>query len=292
MNFRILNYFLTVAHEKNITKAAEVLHITQPTLSRQLMQLEEDLGTKLFDRSQHKFALTPSGQFLVQRAQEILDMVEKTTLDIQDQEQNLSGSIAFGAGEYYATQTLAQLIGAFQRQYPAVTFDLFTATADTLLEKMEKGLIDIAILQAPVDTTNYDYIHLQNKEIWGILMRKDAPLATRKAIKACELCGLPVILPVRLQVRSEIFNWLSGDIAKIHFVGNCNLLANTAVLVEQNNYYAITIRPPLMNENRFVFRPLQPALSGDILLVWRRDRQQSHTLQKFIDFAKCFLSIE
>ena len=116
MNFRILNYFLTVAHEKNITKAAEVLHITQPTLSRQLMQLEEDLGTKLFDRSQHKFALTPSGQFLVQRAQEILDMVEKTTLDIQDQEQNLSGSIAFGAGEYYATQTLAQLIGAFQRQ--------------------------------------------------------------------------------------------------------------------------------------------------------------------------------
>ena len=237
MNFRILNYFLTVAHEKNITKAAEVLHITQPTLSRQLMQLEEDLGTKLFDRSQHKFALTPSGQFLVQRAQEILDMVEKTTLDIQDQEQNLSGSIAFGAGEYYATQTLAQLIGAFQRQYPAVTFDLFTATADTLLEKMEKGLIDIAILQAPVDTTNYDYIHLQKKEIWGILMRKDAPLATRKAIKACELCGLPVILPVRLQVRSEIFNWLSGDIAKMHFVGNCNLLANTAVLVEQNNYY-------------------------------------------------------
>ena len=115
MNFRILNYFLTVAHEKNITKAAEVLHITQPTLSRQLMQLEEDLGTKLFDRSQHEFALTPSGQFLVQRAQEILDMVEKTTLDIQDQEQNLSGSIAFGAGEYYATQTLAQLIGAFQR---------------------------------------------------------------------------------------------------------------------------------------------------------------------------------
>ena len=123
-------------------------------------------------------------------------------------------------------------------------------------------------------------------------MRKDAPLATRKAIKACELCGLPVILPVRLQVRSEIFNWLSGDIPKMHFVGNCNLLANTAVLVEQNNYYAITIRPPLMNENRFVFRPLQPALSGDILLVWRRDRQQSHTLQKFIDFSKCFLSIE
>ena len=292
MNFRILNYFLTVVHEKNITKAAEVLHITQPTLSRQLMQLEEELGVKLFDRSQHKFALTPSGQFLVQRAQEILDMVEKTTLDIQEQEENLSGNIILGAGEYYSTQVLAQIIGAFQKQYPAVTFELFTSTADMLLAKMEKGLIDAAILQAPVDTTNYDYIHLQEKETWGVLMRKDVPLAKKIAIKASDLSGLPIVLPVRLQVRSEIFNWLSGDIANMHFVGSCNLLANTAVLVEQNNYYAITIRPPLMNENRFVFRPLQPLLSGEILLVWRRSRQQSLTLQKFIDFAKCFLSIE
>lgn len=292
MNFRILNYFLTVAHEKNITKAAEVLHITQPNLSRQLMQLETALGVKLFDRDKHKFALTPSGQFLVERAREIMNMVEKTTLDIQEQEHNLAGSIAMGAGEYQATEVLAKLIGGFQKQYAAVSFELFTSSSDLLHDKLDKGLLDVAILQAPVDTTNYDYLRLPIRETWCVLMRKDAPLATRKAIKACELCGLPVILPVRLQVRSEIFNWLSGDIAKMHFVGNCNLLANTAVLVEQNNYYAITIRPPLMNENRFVFRPLQPALSGDILLVWRRDRQQSHTLQKFIDFAKCFLSIE
>lgn len=292
MNFRILNYFLTTAHERNITKAAEVLHITQPTLSRQLMQLEEELGTKLFDRSQHKFALTPSGQFLVQRAQEILDMVEKTTLDIQEQERNLSGTITIGAGEYYSTQTLAQIIGAFQKQYPAVTFDLFTGTADILLEKLEKGLLDAAILQAPVDTTNYAHTSLHEKETWGVLMRKEAPLAAKTAIKASDLGGLPLILPARLQVRSEIFNWLSGDIANMHFVGNCNLLANTAVLVEQNNYYAITIQPPLINENRFVFRPLYPFLTAEVLLVWRRDRQQSITQQKFIEFAKCFLSIE
>lgn len=292
MNFRILNYFLTVVHEKNITRAAEVLHITQPTLSRQLMQLEEELGVKLFDRSQHKFALTPSGQFLVQRAQEILAMVEKTTLDIQEQEENLSGTIAIGAGEYYSTQTLAKIIGAFQKEYPAVSFDLFTGTADVLLAKLEKGLLDAAILQAPIDTTNYAHIRLREKETWGVLMRKDVPLAKKIAIKASDLSGLPIVLPVRLQVRSEIFNWLSGDIANMHFVGSCNLLANTAVLVEQNNCYALTIQPPLMNENRFVFRPLQPLLTSEILLVWRRDRQQSLTQQKFIEFAKCFLSIE
>lgn len=224
MNFRILNYFLTVAHEKNITKAAEVLHITQPTLSRQLMQLEEDLGTKLFDRSQHKFALTPSGQFLVQRAQEILDMVEKTTLDIQDQEQNLSGSIAFGAGEYYATQTLAQLIGAFQRQYPAVTFDLFTATADTLLEKMEKGLIDIAILQAPVDTTNYDYIHLQKRKFGVFSCARMLLWQQEKPLKPVSFaaCLLFYLYACKYAVKSSI-----GSAA---ILPKCTLLATVTCL--------------------------------------------------------------
>lgn len=292
MNLRILNYFLTVVHEKNITKAAEVLHITQPTLSRQLMQLEEELGVKLFDRSQHKFALTPSGQFLVERAKEILTMVEKTTLDIQEQERNLTGNIAIGAGEYQATQTLASLIGGFQKQYPAVKFDLFTSSADLLHDKLEKGLLDTAILQAPVDTTNYDYLRLQCRETWCVLMRSDSPLAKKAAITASDLRGLPLILPARLQVRSEIFNWLSGDIAKMRFVGSCNLLANTAVLVEQNNYYGLCVQMPLLDEARFTFRPLAPALHSEILLVWRRGRQHSLAMQKFIEFAKCFLSID
>lgn len=164
MNLRILNYFLTVVHEKNITKAAEILHITQPTLSRQLIQLETELGVKLFDRDKHKFALTPSGQFLVERAREILNMVEKTTLDIQEQEQNLAGSIAMGAGEYQATEVLAKLIGGFQKQYAAVSFELFTSSADLLHDKLDKGLLDVAILQAPVDTTNYDYLRLPIRE--------------------------------------------------------------------------------------------------------------------------------
>ena len=199
MNFRILNYFLTVAHEKNITKAAEILHITQPTLSRQLMQLETALGVKLFDRDKHKFALTPSGQFLVERAREILNMVEKTTLDIQEQEHNLAGSIAMGAGEYQATEVLAKLIGGFQKQYAAVSFELFTSSADLLQDKLDKGLLDVAILQAPVDTTNYDYLRLPIRETWCVLMRSDAPLASKNAITASDLSGLPIISPTGTQ---------------------------------------------------------------------------------------------
>lgn len=292
MNLRILKYFLTVVHEKNITKAAEILHITQPTLSRQLMQLETELNVRLFERNQHKLTLTPSGHFLVERAREILSMVEKTALDIQEQEHNLTGNIAIGAGEYQATEILSKLIGGFQKQYAAVSFDLFTSSADLLHDKLDNGLLDTAILQAPVDTTNYDYLRLPLKETWCVLMRSDSPLAFKEAVTASDLSGLPLILPARLQVRSEIFNWLSGDIAKMRFVGSCNLLANTAVLVEQNYYYGICVKLPLLDEKRFTFRPLKPALHSEILLVWRRDRQHSLAMQKFIEFAKCFLSIE
>ena len=159
-------------------------------------------------------------------------------------------------------------------------------------DKLDKGLLDVAILQAPVDTTNYDYLRLPIRETWCVLMRSDAPLASKNAITASDLSGLPIILPARLQARSEIFNWLSGDITKMRFIGNSNLLANTAVFVEQCGYYGISVQMPLLDEKRFTYRPLTPALYSDILLVWRRDRQQSLALQKFLQFAKCFLSIE
>ena len=195
-------------------------------------------------------------------------------------------------GFMYCAVLLAKLIGGFQKQYAAVSFELFTSSSDLLHDKLDKGLLDVAILQAPVDTTNYDYLRLPIRETWCVLMRSDAPLASKNAITASDLSGLPIILPARLQARSEIFNWLSGDIAKMRFIGNSNLLANTAVFVEQCGYYGISVQMPLLDEKRFTYRPLTPALHSDILLVWRRDRQQSLTLQKFLQFAKCFLSIE
>lgn len=292
MNFRILIYFLTVVRERSITKAADMLHITQPTLSRQLMQLEEDLGVKLFDRSQRKFTLTPAGSFLAQRAADIVDLVEKTEHDIKDQETNLSGNICFGAGEIASVNLLAEIISAFQEKYPNVTFEIFTGTTDIIHYKTEKGLIDIALLQEPIDMLNYSFLTLPCQEELGILMRKDADLAAKPAISAKDLEGRSLLLPTRLQLHSLILNWLSGNISKINIIGTCNLLGNAFPLVKHTGCYAITVRTPLTDSDHFCFRPLQPPLITKVFLAWRSSAATNITVQKFIEFSRCFLGIK
>lgn len=292
MNFRILIYFLTVVRERSITKAADMLHITQPTLSRQLMQLEEDLGVKLFDRSQRKFTLTPAGSFLAQRAADIVDLVEKTEHDIKDQETNLSGNICFGAGEIASVNLLADIIHAFQQKYPNVTFELFTGTTDIIHQKTEKGLIDIALLQEPIDMLNYSFLTLPQQEEMGILMRTDAELAGKESVSAADLENRPLLLPTRLQLHSLILNWLSGNISKIKLIGTCNLQGNIFPLVEHMNCYAITVKTSLPDDKLFCFKPLQPPINTKVFLAWRSSATTSITVQKFIEFAKCFLGIK
>ena len=292
MNLRILTYFLTVAREKNITKAAEILHITQPTLSRQLRQLEEEMGVELFERTQNKISLTPAGNLLVHRGKDILEMVERTELEIKDTDTNLSGHICFGAGELNAVSTLGKIIDAFQNKYPAVTFDLFTNTTDIIQERMEKGLIDIALALEPVDMSNYYYIALPEKEIMGVYMSKDAPLARKEKITSADLIGQRIMMPTRLQVNSQIFNWLSGNIAQIKIVGSCDLVGNSVMLTQSNNYYKFGVRFAAVLENQICFRPMEPPLESRVYLVWRRNASQSLTVQKFIKFTRCFLSME
>lgn len=292
MNLRILNYFLTVAQEQNITRAADILHITQPTLSRQLAQMEEDLGVTLFERDAKKISLTPAGNLLVHRGKEIMTMIEKTEQELKDQEANLSGNISFGAGEYRTVEVLADMIKAFQDKYPAVTFDIFTSTADILKEKMEKGLIDISLLQAPVDITNYNFLLLPQVEQWGILMPSDSPLSAKKAITPEDLSHLPVMPPTRLSARNKVFNWLSGNVANMRFVGTCNLKGNAIIIVLRSGYYAFTIEPSVLNTDKLCFRPLDPPLVSEMYLAWRRGSNFSLTVQKFIEFAPCFLGMK
>lgn len=292
MNLRILNYFLTVAQEQNITRAADILHITQPTLSRQLVQLEKDLGAALFERDTKKLKLTPAGNLLVHRGKEIIAMIEKTEQELKDQETNLSGNISFGAGEYRTVEVLADMIKAFQDKYPAVTFDIFTSTADVLKEKMEKGLIDISLLQAPVDITNYNFLLLPQAEQWGILMPADSPLSAKKAIAPEDLSHLPVMPPTRLSARNKVFNWLSGNVANMRFVGTCNLKGNAIIIVLRSGYYAFTIEPSVLNTDKLCFRPLDPPLVSEMYLAWRRGSNFSLTVQKFIEFASCFLGMK
>ena len=292
MNLHVLGYFLTVAREQNITKAAEILHITQPTLSRQLVQLEEELGVQLFDRTQRKLTLTPAGNLLVHRGKDIMEMVDKAETEIRDTDTNLNGNISFGAGELNAVNVLADIIAAFQKQYPGVTFDIFTNTTDIMQERMEKGLLDISLAVEPIDVTNYDYIEMPQKEIMGIYMRKDSPLAAKQKISIKDLEGMPLILPTRLQVRSQILNWLSGHIAQVRIVGTINLVSNKAMIVERNNCYGIGVFYPPVLDGNVCFRPMYPAVENRVYLTWRKGMPQSPTVQKFIQFAREYFRTE
>lgn len=290
MNLRILNYFLMVAKEQNITKAAELLHITQPTLSRQLAQLEDELGVQLFERSGHKLLLTDAGNTLLHRGRDILELVEKTELELKDTNKQLNGNICIGAGELHSVKFLSYIISAFRQQHPQVTFDLITNTADVVKEKMEKGLIDIALLLEPIDMVNYNFLIFPEKETLGVYMRKDMELADNENITAEDLQGKELLLPSRLQVRSQILNWLSGSLSKINIVGTSNLLCNTKILVEHNRLYAIAVYTPLDSDS-ICFRPLAPPLDSSVFLAWRRNVHTSSTVQGFIQFVQCFLSM-
>ena len=164
MEIRVLRYFLTVVREESITKASEVLHITQPTLSRQLSQMEEEIGVKLFERGSCKINLTNEGILLRRRAEEILQLVNKTEKELAEQDEQMEGKISIGCGEIASVQLLPELFRTFWEKYPRVSFDIFTATADLVKEQMDKGLLDIGLLLEPIDMEKYDFIRLDMKE--------------------------------------------------------------------------------------------------------------------------------
>ena len=181
MEIRVLRYFLTVVREESITKAADVLHITQPTLSRQLSQMEDDIGVKLFHRGTRKITLTNEGMLLRRRAEEILQLVDNTEKELVEQEEQIEGKITIGCGELASVQILSELIGNFNKKHPGVSYDIFTATADLVKEQMDKGLIDIGLLLEPVDIEKYEFIRLDTREKWVVLMRPDDELAKKKS---------------------------------------------------------------------------------------------------------------
>ena len=180
MELRVLKYFLMVAREENITKAASLLHITQPTLSRQLMRLEEELGTTLFRRSNHSIVLTDDGMLLKRRAREIVALAEKTEQEFSHKEEALTGEIFIGCGETRNMSFLSRQIALFRKEHPLVQFNIYSANADDIKERIEKGLLDFGLLMEPVDIGKYEFIRMPQKEQWGVLVREDSPLAHRE----------------------------------------------------------------------------------------------------------------
>lgn len=216
MEIRVLRYFLTVVREEGINRAAEALHIEQPTLSRQLFQLEREVGVKLFNRGAKKITLTNEGILLRRRAEEILALVDRTEQELIEQDEQVEGRVVIGGGELAAMQELPKIISSFREKYPLVTFDIFTGNADVVKEQMEKGLIDIGVLLEPIDIEKFDFIRLKGKEQWGVLMRPDDPLAEKEVITAKDLENTSLIIPRRKNVQNELTNWLGYSFRESH----------------------------------------------------------------------------
>lgn len=293
MEIRVLKYFLAVAREESISRAAEVLHLTQPTLSRQLTQLEEETGVQLFRRGPRKITLTAEGLLLRRRAEEILDLVDRTVEELPLQKRELEGTVTLGCGEMAGADVLARLCGSFRQEHPKVVFDLYTASADAVKEQMEHGLTDIGLLLEPVDLEKFDFIRLAVRERFVVLMRPDDPLAEKASVTKEDLKDLPLILPRRLNVQSELASWFGDSFHTLNIAYTGNLPTNKLPLVHHGFGYAVVAEgvPDLWNPAYAVVRPLEPELSVGTVLAWKRSQAAGSTVSAFLDHVRCSLGM-
>lgn len=285
MEFRVLQYFLAIAREETISKAAESLHITQPTLSRQMKELEEQLGKQLFIRGNRKINLTEEGILLRQRAEEIISLVEKTESEIMHSDTTISGDIYIGSGETEGMRILAKVIDTCHKEYPKIKFHLYSGNSQDVVEKIENGLIDFGVLIEPADISKYDFIKIPVKDKWGVLMRKDSPIASLKSITADTLKKLPLICSSQEIVKNEISGWLNDDYNKLNIVATYNLIYNASLLVEEGSGYALGL-DKLINtsgNSKVCFIPLEPKLEVGLTLIWKKYHLFSKAASYFLN---------
>lgn len=288
MELRVLRYFLMTAREENITKAAQLLHITQPTLSRQLMQLEEELGTKLFQRGKHNIRLTEDGMLLKKRAQDIVALADRTEKEFTDRQESLAGEIIFGCAETRSVSDLSDIIASFQKSYPLVQYEMYTANADDIKDHLDRGLVDIGLMTDPVDISRYHFIRLPRREQWGVLVRKDSELAKKDRVSPEDLLDIPLLTVKRTLVKNELASWFGKYYDQLQIVGRYNLLNNAAIMVEKGIGTALCFYIDNYYEN-LKFIPLFPYLRTGGVLVWSKDHVLSATAQAFLDRAKEYL---
>ena len=288
MELRVLKYFLAVAREENITKAAEFLHITQPTLSRQLMQLEEELNAQLFIRGKNRIVLTDEGMLLRRRAEEIVDLANKTEKEFLEQDNLVTGEIFIGGGETNAMHILARIIKEFKEEYPQIKYQFYSGNADDIKERLDKGLIDIGLLTEPVDIEKYEFVRLEQKEVWGILAPKDSKLAAKEYATPQDLLKLPLLSTRRTIVQNEIANWFGQDYEQLDIIATYNLIYNAAIMVEEGIGYAICLEK-LVNingETKIRFIPFYPPLLTGTVIVWKKHQIFSPATARFIEKIK------
>lgn len=288
MELRVLQYFLSVAREQSISSAAESLHLSQPTLSTQLKALEEELGKRLLIRGtkgSRKVLLTEEGMILRKRAEEILELVRMTESEISLSDEIIAGDVYIGTGESDMIRIFARAAKSLQEKYPDIHYHILSGNASFVQEHLDRGLIDFGVVYVPVDTNIYSSIKIPVRDIWGVLMRKDAPLAEKEFIQPQDLWDKPLIVSVQKTDAWPMAKWIQHDVAKLNVVATYNLVFNASLMVAEGLGYAICF-DKLINvsgDSNLCFRPLSPRMEAEASIIWKRYQVFSKAAQKFID---------
>lgn len=288
MEMRVLNYFLTVAQVGNITKAASQLHITQPTLSRQLMQLEEDLGVALFVRGKRKMILTEEGLLLKRRAEEILTLTNLTKEELGVKQATIKGTINIGYGLSKATNTFNGLIEGFMSEYNDVTFNMKNGNTHFVLENLENGLIDVGVVLDPVDLEKFSYIHLKEKERWGLIVSNHSHLAKLSYIEPKDLQEIHLIHSPRIELKQKIAAWSKIKYEDMHVIGESEMIVPVLNFIKKNQASAIAIEGAMdsIDKEGICFIPFYPEMVSQSYIVWKKYQSFSLTISKFLDYIQ------
>lgn len=285
LEIRVLRYFLAVAQEGSVTRAARALHLTQPTLSRQIRELEEELGQTLFSRGGRELSLTREGLLLRQRAEEIVGLAEITEKEFRSLgEKTVSGDLSLGCGESKALSFVTDALKVLQDEHPLIIPHFFSGNGEIVMDRLDKGLLDFAVLMGAENTERYSSLPLPNHDTWGLLMDKDDPMAQKKAITAKDLLDIPLILSSQSLSRDELSGWLGFPMSRLHIAATYTLLFNGSLMVRSGLGYALCFDhiAPSGKDSPFAFRPLSPLLTSPLSLVWKKHQILSAPAEAFL----------
>lgn len=272
MDIRVLRYFLAVAREQSFSTAAERLFLSQPTLSRQLKELEDELGKTLFIRSNKGVTLTEEGMILRKRAEEIVDLMDKTEQEVRQSNDNISGTVYIGAGETYAIKLIADTAHRLKADYPDIHYSFFSGNGTDVLEKLERGLLDFGLVFGNIDKTKYEAIEIPLHDTWGVLMRRDEKLAQKSSVSISDVSGLDLIIPRQPNHSTMLSEMIAEQAPDANIVAEYNLIYNASVMVNEGIGSAITL-DRLINvsgDSKLCFRPFEPRMEAICCFIWKR----------------------
>lgn len=284
MEIRVLKYFLAVAREESFSRAAGVLHLSQPTLSRQIKDMENELGVTLLVRGSRSVTLTREGMHMRKRAEEMIELMDKTVAELSEQEQDIGGDIYIGSGETHIMRRIARVAVALQREYPGIHYHLFSGNADDVGDRLEKGLLDFGVMIEPAPIHKYDYIQIPGKDMWGLLMPATHPLSKKESISPQDMWGLPLLVSRQSILTNTISGWLGMDATQLTVVATYNLVYNAALMVEQGMGCALCLDHlvNVQDHSGICFRPFAPRLEASVNLMWKKYQVFSPACELFL----------